>query len=319
MQMRFKILLSGLIIVIIIFSLYSIFIIQTPSSKFDDIKINNGENSIFTGYTTSEIAEKIANAFDLGPLRSKNLETHGGITSWYKYYYKNDASIYITVDISSKSLWPGIGSSIRMYGGKRSYDEITNNTSQSADFILSAWKQFLNGLNYQLNDDSYNFTYKPWRENGLDLKIRQICNNEIPLMNTGMDAYISQEDSQINNIEIDEWSRIKIERNISVSLTECKNIIQNGTPDISINKSKLNFTGFIYFDENVYYFHKYEIPIDEVDNISHIIHIGGSIIISENGTMIETEYEQWVGYNFYVNVETNELKFSKYGINYLKK
>ena len=45
MQKRFKILLSG-------------FIIQTPSSKFDDIKINNGENSIFTGYTTSEIAEK---------------------------------------------------------------------------------------------------------------------------------------------------------------------------------------------------------------------------------------------------------------------
>lgn len=323
MQKKFKIFLSGLIILMIILSLYFTSIISPPSSNKDDVVINNGNDSIFTGFTTSEIAGKLSAALDLGPLKSKELETHGGITSWYKYYYKNGASIIITVDISSKSLWPGLTSPIIMHGGKNSYDEITNDTSKIMDFILTAWKQFLKDLNYELKDEDYDINYEPWSDSGIKVKIRQVCNNEIPLLNTGMNVHISQEESQINTIKINEWSRVKIERNISISLDECKNIIENETSEVSINRSKLNFTGFIYFNENVYYYHNYEVPIEEVNNLSGFIRINSSNLINiENDTIIEkveNEYEEWVGYKFYVNVETNELTFSKYGINYLKK
>ena len=321
MRKRNKIIISSLIILVILFSAWYLYPLD-KSRKWEDVKIDNGEDSIFTGFTTSEIAENLATAFDFGPLKLKELETHCG-TSQYKYYYKNGVSISIFVDISSKSLWShtSFNSPIIIHGGKNSCDEITNDPSKTTEFILSAWKQFLDGFNYQLNDEDYNITYKSWRESGLNVKIRQVCNNEIPLMNTGMDIHISQDDSQINTIKIDEWSRVKIERNISISLDDSKNIIENEIQETSINRSKLNFTGFIYFDENVYYYHNYEVPIEEVNNLSGFIQISSSNIINiKNGTIIEkVKYEEWVGYKFYVNVETNELTFSKYGISYLKK
>jgi hypothetical protein len=319
MLKKFKFIISGSIIFIILFSLYFTIFLNEPEES-NEIRINNDNNSIFNGYTPKEIAMKLALAAGEGAISLKYKEHH--ITTHYRYKTQYNGTIDIFLD--EKELYNIANAPIILYSKINPGINISDNPSKGIDLIFGIWERFLDSLNYQLTESNYNISIDPYANWSGKVIIRQTCNDNIPLKNTGVVANIIEEDSRISTLSIRDWSSIKIEKNISISLDECENIIENETSEISINRSKLNFTGFIYFDENVYYDHNYEVPIEEVNNLSGFFRtsVSNPFKISENGTIseiVEIEYEQWVGYNFYVNVETNELTFSKYGISYLKK
>jgi hypothetical protein len=315
MLKKYKGIIAGLIFFIMSFSAFYIFILNQSqeTEDWEEIIIFNGENSVYTGYTQSELADKLAEVMEVTPIVSKETETHHSET-WYKYYYQKDTSIIIALD--GNLFTETDNYLIRMESVNEPTTIFLNDSSEAVEIVFKIWERFLGTLNIQLEENDYNISVKSRSTRGWRVFLRQTYNDNFPLMNTGIVAEIEREYKGISSLNIFEWSNKKIEKPILISIEEAKDIICNEIPDISINRSMLNLSGYKYISENVYYNFNYEIP---VDNGSDTIMIVFSDSKNENGAEINDKNEQWVGYNFYVNVETNELTFSKYGISYLKK
>ena len=303
--------IAGLIFFLITFSAFYIFILDQPqkTKSWEDVIISNGENSVYTGYTQSELADKLAESVEVTPLVSKETETHHSET-WYRYYYQKDTSIIIALD--GNSFTETDNYLIRMESVNEPKILILNDSSEAVEIIFKIWERFLGTLNIQLVENDYNISVESHGTQGWRVFIRQTCNNNFPLKNTGVVAEIENEYKGISWLNIFEWSNKKIEKTILISFEEAKDIICNDTPDISINKSMLNFYGYKYISEGVYYYFNYEIPVDN-GTFTEVV-VVYSDAKNENGKGINDKFELWRGYNLYVNVENSKFQFDTYSI-----
>jgi hypothetical protein len=170
----------------------------------------------------------------------------------------------------------------------------------------------VNNLGFDLEDKSYNFSITPHTYGAKKVTIRQNCNNIIPLLNTGLRSYLN-DNSEIGSMRIYKWSDENIEKNISVTLEESIEIVCEEIPEVQINRSLLNFTGYSYFNEIVHYYFNYE-TIDLNYSFKPRIVIE-SYTFDKNGTKIRDEsYEQWVRLDLYVNIENGEFTYRSHGI-----
>ena len=308
---KYKIIIASLTIVIILFSSFYIFL-HTAPKKSDEVIIYNTENSVFNGYTAKDIAEKLAHASGEGAIISEYTETHHATT---QYRYKTDYNGTIDIFLNRDHFFYIPGAPIELYSKINPGINITDNPSKAGDMVFGIWKRFLNSLYIQLNENDYNISVKSHGTSSWKVIIRQTCNGCIPLIGTGVVAHIIKESSKINTLSIYEWLSVIIEKPILTSFEKAEDIICNETPDISINRSKLNFTGYRYISENVYYYFNYEVPVDNETDTTAVLSVVSSYTTNENGTMIDNHTtEQWVGYTFYINVESGEFKFKEYGI-----
>ncbi|UCH89580.1 MAG: hypothetical protein JSV49_02730, partial [Thermoplasmata archaeon] len=224
------------------------------SDDWDNVIIHHGEDSVYNGYTPSELAEKLASSLDATPLKSREQESHGGVT-WYRYYYQNTS---IAIRLIKEKFCTFLGAPIEIHGGKNPEINISNNPSKAIDSVLDIWKEFLNSLNYQLAENDYNINLESSISNW-KVYIRQTCNDNLSLKNTGIKVNMEKETSRISSISLFEWSKIKIERNIPITMADAKDIIINELQEYPISRSELNYTGYIYFSDNVHYYFKYEV------------------------------------------------------------
>ncbi len=288
MLKKYRFIVFGLIIIFILFSLFSTIILNTPQ-KTEEPRIQAGENSIFNGYIPSELAENLAIAIEANPLISEEKENHGGVT-WYKYHYQDDYAIEISL-LENGSFWTPQSVPFNMY---RSYNQgthyinISNNSSKATELVLNIWKRFLNNLDYQLNENDYNISMMSWSSESWAWKvfIRQVFGDNIPLMNTGVVAHIEKETSRINTLSIYEWSRKKIEKNTSISFEEAKDIVYNNNQVSSTNRLMVNFTGYLYSSGDVHY---------------RFLYLQEGLNENNPG---------WKVYRFYVNVETGKFQYN---------
>ena len=310
MLIKYKIIIASLTIVIMLFSSFYIFM-QTAPSKSDEIIIYNTENSVFNGYKAKDIAKELAHAAGEGSIISEYTETHHTTTQYrYKTTYNGTIDIFLNRD----HFFYIPGAPIKLYSKINPGINISDNPLKAGDIVLGIWKRFLDSLNVQLYENDYDISVKSHGTWGWKVIIRQTCNDNIPLIGTGIVAHIIKESSKINSLSIYEWSNIKIERPILTSFENAIDIICNETPGIS-NRSMLNFTGYRYISENVHYYFKYEAPVDNETDTTAILSTVSSYTVDENGTVIDKyTYEQWIGYSLYVNVESGEFKFKEYGI-----
>ncbi len=317
---KYKIIIAWFILFIILFSALYIYVLYQPqeTESWDEVIIYNGENSVYTGYSQSELAEKLAAAAEVTPIISKEKDPHHG-TVWYKYHYQNNTSITIT--IRDNSFWELDEQLIKWRSRRQPTVLILNDSSEAVKIVLNIWERFLNSLNCQLAENDYDLSVIPSTDGlssdiwGWRIIIRQTCNNNIPLENTGIVTNIGKEYSGISWLNIYEWSKVKIEKPFLVSFENAQDIICNETPVISINRSMLNFTGYRYISENVHYYFNYEVPFDNETDTTAVLFIISSYTIDKNGTVIdEYTYEQWICYDLFVNVENGEFKFEEHCI-----
>ncbi len=307
---KYKIIIASLTIVIILISSFYIFL-HTAPSKSDEIIIYNTENSVFNGYRAKDLAKELAYAAGEGSIISEYTETHHTTT---QYRYKTTFNSTIDIFLDRDHFFDITNGPIKLYSKINPGINITDNSLKAEDIVLGTWKRFLNSLNVQLNENDYNINVKSHGTWGWKVIIRQTCNNNIPLENTGIATYIRKEYSGISWLDIYEWSKVKIEKPFLVSLDEAQDIICNETPVIS-NRSMLNFTGYRYISENVHYYFKYEIPVDNWTVTTAVLYYGSGYTTDKNGTVIdEHTYEQWICYDLFVNVESGEFKFKEHGI-----
>ena len=309
MLKKTKLIISLLIISMVLFSIYFMIFIIKPEESNETI-IKNDENSIFNGYTPREIAQKIATAVDEGKIISEDMETHHSNTL---YKYETQYQSAINIHLYKNEFFGISGAPISFYSNKVPGINISNNPSKGIDLVFGIWERFLNSLDYQLTDDNYNISINSQPNWSGRVYIRQTCNNNIPLSNTGVSANIIEEDSQINSMRIYDWSRIKIERSTNVTFDDSINIITSNTPNVTYNRSDLDFKGYSYFSEKVHYRFNLEIPLNSTKDKSKIL-MAYSATTYENGTTVYNKMEQWIGYNFYINVENGEFESNEYGL-----
>jgi hypothetical protein len=281
------------------------------NEELEEFVIDHGENSIYTGYYPFEIAESLAIAINVTPIISKEQETHGGVAQ-FTYNYQSDTKIQIITDRTSKSLWKVKGSYIDIFSKKN----ITIGKLNASEIAFKFCERFFNDLGYKfiVNDYTINISKYDW---GCKIRIRQICNDNLILTNTGLSMDLKS-DYTLESINFYEWSKEKINKNISISLTESTNIIYKEIQDVQINKSMLNFTGYSYFSDNVFYHFVYKV---KDTNVTHRI-IGIVTPLDDTGYRIENitaenltlMFDKWIGFNIYINIENGELIYKKYGI-----
>jgi hypothetical protein len=285
MSRRFRVIISGIIILIISISGYYILFLYPDQETEDwkEITIYNNENSVYNGYTQSELAEYLALVLNVTPLKSKEMEPHHG-TTWYRFYYQNNTRVVIT--LNNGRFWDPDGRPFQVYTKTSVGINITDDPSKPGEMIFNIWKRFLGYLNYQLMENDYNLTTESHSKSSWKVNLRQICNNNISLMNTGIVGKIGKENSRINSLWIEDWSIIKIQKPISITFENAKNIICNETLNFTIEKKLLNFSGYMFISDHVYYYFKYDHFLDyEVNN--------------------------YTLYKFYIDVENGVLEYDK--------
>jgi hypothetical protein len=286
----------------------------SDDEEWTEIVINEGDNSIFTGCKPSDISESLAVALNVTPLISKTQKDMACCITVYKFYYQNDTTIMIHLDEKSRSLFTIFGSPIRLSGDLDLGINISVDPMGLTEKVGNLWKKFLNGFNIDLMDDDYDISISSLNENMWKVYVRQTCNEIYPLKNTGMTLTIG-DNSEISLLKIDEWANIDINREFLIDDNKAKNIIDNEIPELNINKTELNFTGFTYFGDDVYFHFKYEY---EFDNDS-VYQPGIQIMTYDgNGTPVEVAQTNKT-FSFYINVDSGEFVCNDSGIRKLRK
>jgi hypothetical protein len=309
--MKRRIVIAIILFTLVTLSIYYFQILQNISDheEWKEVSIDNGENSIFTDSGPSEIAENLAFSFNITPLISKMQEDQGCYITKYKFKYQNNTSINFFVNTKTKSLWSIFDSPITIYSDIDLGINISADQESMLEEITFIWKRFLNGFNIELMNYEYNITVKSLNNNDWEIYLRQTCNKNNPLLNTGFIITIS-ENSVISTMNIFEWSKKEVEREFVINIDEAKDIIYRVVSKLDINKTKLNFSGFIYLNDNVYFKFEYEYKIDNESKYVPVIRI---MSYDENGTVIEKTIKKNT-FHFYVNVENGEFKCNDYGI-----
>jgi hypothetical protein len=289
---------------------------SSEQEEWEEITIDSDENSIYNGYKPSEIAENMAMALDVTPMISREQEKQCGGCTMYTFRYQNNTSIRITTITTSQKLWSPAGAPITISSDKETDFNVSSEPEKAAELFVRFWQKFVNNLGFDLEDKSYNFSITPHTYGAKKVTIRQNCNNIIPLLNTGLRSYLN-DNSELGYISIYKWSNETIEKNVAVSLEESIEIVSEEIPEVQINRSLLNFTGYSYFNETVHYYFNYETIDMNYSFNTPRVRVESSLI-DMNGTKIRDEsYEQWVRLDLYVNIENGEFIYNHHGIHKL--
>jgi hypothetical protein len=280
--------ISSIIIIILLISISSYyFLIIYPNQKTDDWEeitiYNNNENSVYNGNTQSELAEYLAEVLNVTPLISKEMEPHHG-TTWYRFYYKNNTTVIIV--LNDGRFWNPMGRPFEVRSKKELGINITEDPLRAGEIIFDIWKNYLGYLNYQLEENDYNLSIESHGPSSWKVIIRQICNNNISLKNTGMVGIIGKENSRIRDLWINDWSIIKIQKPISISFENAKNLICNETLNFTIDRKLLNFSGYFYRSGSVYYTFEYK-------------------------ELIDNDEYNYLQYDFYLDAVNGELEYNQ--------
>jgi len=262
------------------------------------------KNSVYNGYDYVDIVEKLAEAAEVTPLISNEEDDCCGKVM-YNYYYQHNCTIRLFLIYYDFLVETDSNSLMTMYGGIKDNINISDDSQKAVDLVLNIWTRFLGSLNHQLNESEYTTDVyshgKVWK-----VIIQQLCNGNISLENTGVNATVWKENSRISTMEIYGWSSIKIEKSLKISIEVAKEIIDYELRNNSINMSRLNFSNYKYINGDVHYYLTYEEPIGNYTNASKSTNI---VIIGVESNEIEYEMEYWNEYHFYVNVETGTLQY----------
>jgi len=312
---RIRFFLSCLLIMILFLSLLQ-FKAPEPQDPNSTPTIPRGmrviheKYSVFSGFYQSELVEKLAEAAEVTPLKSYEVDKCC-CDVWYKYYYQYNYSIQLELDIDGRLGETWVGSPIVMFGGIKDNVNITNDSQKAMDMVLNIWKRFISSLGYQMDETDYIIDVESLNYSWM-VTIKQTFNDNNSLENTGVRANVIKETSRISRMEIYTWSARKIEKPIEVSLEDAKEIIEYKFDECEINISKLIFNNYtLRAGEVCYNFISETLVWDESDTEEiKIVHIS-TTYYDENGMVNESSYEteHWKEYFFYVNIESGELEY----------
>lgn len=285
----------------------------SDDDRWTEIIIDEGDNSIFTGHKPSEIAENMALALNVTPLDHKIQKDQACCITEYRFHYQKNTTIIIFIEEKSRSLWSIFRSPINIYCNLDLGTNISADPVGMSEKVENLWKTFLKGFDININDDDLNISFRALNENRWKMYIRQTCNDIHPLKNTG--SILTIDDNKIiDNVDIYKWSKVKIIRDFVIDDDRARDIIDNEIPELNINKTQLNFTGYSYFSDNVYFYFRYYY---EFDNDS--IYKPGILIFytDKNGTLVEIQTTNRT-FSFYIRVDNGEFVCNDNGIRKLR-
>jgi hypothetical protein len=254
--------------------------------------VEDGKDSIYTGYTTSEIASKLASVLGKEKLLNSEIERHAKIWTWNKFYYEN-LSIQLVLQRQQMFWWPD-AEPISIHIKDEASQPNPVGSTEAEKIVYTLWNNILKKFDIDLKDTNYililnssDLQSKTWR-----IEIRQTFNDGTPLMDTGLVAWVDKNSSEIRTIEIYEWLDTKIMRPVKVSLSDAQdflrlNINAKNSSVMHINssmsagktwhnysmynvtikeRSDLKFDGYMYSVNRIFYILYFDLQTTEQDH-----------------------------------------------------
>jgi hypothetical protein len=226
--------------VLLIFLSYSSIILYINREK----PVENGKDSIYTGYTPSQIASNLAKVLGKEELLRTETERHAKIWTWNRFYYEN-LSIEIVLQRQQAFWWPD-GEPITIRIKDESPQSVPANSTDAENIVFTLWNKILRKFDCDLNDTGYaiisnstDIESKRWK-----IEIRQTFNDGLPLMNTGIITWVDKNSSGISTIEMYEWLDTKIMEPIIVPLSTAQEFLMDNINARNRSVMHSNLTSF---------------------------------------------------------------------------
>jgi hypothetical protein len=221
----------------------------------NDIRVQNGASSIYSGRYPIEIASDWAAVFEKHQLERQETEVCAHTWTWRRFYYSN-LTVQMILEHDHLSQF-GNDNYIEIWSKDEPLSNASLGQEEAKDHVISLWSTFLKNMGTGLDDNSYVIEAVPsgHDNDSWTVKLRQTFNGQIPLENTGLDAYIRRDTMKVQ-LKVFDWVRGPIVRPAKISLEQTKVAVLefNGT----IYRLNITFEGYYYYLDHICYILKYE-------------------------------------------------------------